>query len=178
MLGGGVDRWIGIDYSQTAGGPSVADVYASAYALPFADKSFDIVLSTQVLEHLAEPKQMVSEAFRVLKVGGSLLVTVPQTQWLHEEPHDYYRYTKYGLAYLAESQGFRVQKIENFGGVFAMLGQTISGHLPLLLPRKWPGSLNLHHGLQAVAQLIFMGLERLRCEPGDTLGYIMVAGKG
>ncbi len=178
MLGEWVAHWIGIDYSQTAAGPSVADAYASAYALPFPEKCFDVVLSTQVLEHLAEPGQMLSEAFRVLKVGGYLVITVPQTQWLHEEPHDYYRYTKYGLAYLAGSRGFRVQRIKNFGGVFALLGQTISGHLPLPLPRSWPGSLKLHHGLQAMAQLIFMGLERLRCEAGDTLGYIMVARKG
>src|SRR5262249_35442045 len=103
------DAYVGIELRPTREG--IVDVLASALHLPFLDGAFDAVVSNQVLEHVPEPSQMLSEAFRVLRPGGYLLLTTPQTWGLHHVPHDYYRYTPFGLRYLAEKNGFQVAKV-------------------------------------------------------------------
>jgi SAM-dependent methyltransferase len=81
------------------------DYVAPAHDLPLDDDCVDAVVCTQVLEHVAEPVEALVEMRRVLKPGGRLIVTVPLTWYLHELPHDYYRYTPYGLRYVMEKAG-------------------------------------------------------------------------
>jgi SAM-dependent methyltransferase len=99
-------------------GPNV-DVIGSADTMPFKDNEFDAVLSTQVFEHLEYPEKATTEIFRVLKLGGHVLITVPQWNELHEEPHDYWRYTCFGLKALFERNGFSVVAYEQCGGFFS-----------------------------------------------------------
>jgi len=56
-------------------------IEASAYALPYSNHSFDMVLLTEVLEHLTDEKQALREIRRVLKPGGWLVVTVPSVDF-------------------------------------------------------------------------------------------------
>src|SRR3989344_3390929 len=95
------------------------DVVGSADNIPFADSSFDSVVSTQVFEHLANPLKAAKEVHRVLRAGGMLLITVPQWNELHSEPHDYWRYTKYGFIELFERNGFKVVEYDQRGGFFS-----------------------------------------------------------
>jgi SAM-dependent methyltransferase len=76
------------------------DLLTDAHALALADASFDVVLCTEVLEHLREPQRAIDEMHRVLKPGGSLLLTTRFLFPIHDAPHDYYRFTKYGLQHL------------------------------------------------------------------------------
>jgi SAM-dependent methyltransferase len=80
-------------------GPGV-QVLGDAAALGFVDASFDIVLCTEMLEHVPEPQRAVDEMRRVLKPGGLLLLTTRFLFPIHDAPHDYFRYTKYGLRHL------------------------------------------------------------------------------
>lgn len=75
-------------------------IIGDAQALGVRDDAFDIVLCTEVLEHLPEPQRAVDEMFRVLKPGGSLLLTTRFLFPIHDAPHDYFRFTKYGLRHL------------------------------------------------------------------------------
>ncbi|MGI8536751.1 MAG: class I SAM-dependent methyltransferase [Mycobacteriales bacterium] len=59
-------------------GATANAVRGSAYALPFADASFDRVIAAEVLEHLPEDSRAMAELFRVLRPGGLLAVTVPR----------------------------------------------------------------------------------------------------
>jgi SAM-dependent methyltransferase len=110
------------DWAQSphAGGRS-ADVVAPLDALPLGDDSFDAVLCTQVLEHVARPDAVLAELRRVLVPGGRLWVTVPFVGELHEEPHDYWRYTSHGLGRLVEEAGFADVAVEPLGGYFTAL---------------------------------------------------------
>lgn len=99
------------------------DVVGSADNIPFHDGTFDSVLCTQVFEHLKDPFKSAREIHRVLKTGGKLLMTVPQTNELHEEPYDFFRYTKYGLKTMFEDAGFEVVEFEQRGGYYATLAQ-------------------------------------------------------
>jgi len=99
------------------------DIVGSADAIPFPDESFDSVLCTQVFEHLKYPQRSAKEIYRILKKGGSALVTVPQTNELHEEPNDFFRYTKYGIASIFEDAGFKVVHSDQRGGYYSNLAQ-------------------------------------------------------
>lgn len=103
-------------------GPGI-DVVGTAYDIPFPDNSFDSVISTQVFEHLARPIDAAKELYRVLKRGGHALVTVPQANELHEEPHDYFRYTDHGLKALFGEAGFTIVEIDKRGGYWSLLAQ-------------------------------------------------------
>lgn len=99
------------------------DVVGRAEKMPFKDGEFDSVLSTQVFEHLEYPERAAAEICRVMKSGGHLLLTAPQWNELHEEPHDYWRYTNFGLKALFERNGFEVVAYEQCGGFFATHAQ-------------------------------------------------------
>lgn len=75
-------------------------ILGDAQALGLADASFDRVLCTEVLEHLPEPQRAIDEMRRVLKPGGTLLLTTRFLFPIHDAPHDYFRFTKYGLRHL------------------------------------------------------------------------------
>jgi len=90
------------------------------------DGSYDTVVCFSVLEHVQNPFQAVSEICRILKKGGTLILSVPHLSRLHEEPNDFFRYTKYGLHALLESVGFEVLEIVPTGGLFSFLGHQFS----------------------------------------------------
>lgn len=75
-------------------------VVGDAQALGLADSSFDVVLCTEMLEHVPEPQRAIDEIRRVLRPGGLLLLTTRFLFPIHDAPHDYFRYTKYGLRHL------------------------------------------------------------------------------
>jgi SAM-dependent methyltransferase len=120
-----VDEHIGVDHEKTAHDTSNVDAFGTAYQLPFDGESFDTVLCTDVLEHLEEPSIAVAEAWRVLRAGGHAIYTAPMFWHLHEEPRDYYRFTKYGLEYLFVKNGFEVVEIKALSGFILTFAQEL-----------------------------------------------------
>jgi SAM-dependent methyltransferase len=84
--------------------------------LPFKESSIDTILLTDVLEHLSNPQLLLSESERILRTNGHILIFVPFLYWLHEQPHDYFRYTEHALADLIESSGLVSVEIYPYGG--------------------------------------------------------------
>ncbi|UXA14949.1 class I SAM-dependent methyltransferase [Mycobacterium sp. SMC-8] len=78
--------------------------------------SVDTVLLSDVLEHIREPAGLLLEIARILRPGGHLLMNVPFTYRLHEQPHDYYRYTSHALEYLTMAAGLEVVELSVLGG--------------------------------------------------------------
>jgi SAM-dependent methyltransferase len=98
------------------------DIYGSALHLPFSDETFGAVVSFQVLEHVPEPQRMMQEISRVLRAGGHLILSTPQMWHVHEAPHDYYRFTRYGLEHLSRSCGLEVVETHGVAGFWARAG--------------------------------------------------------
>ncbi|MCH2173230.1 class I SAM-dependent methyltransferase [Myxococcota bacterium] len=121
------------------------DLLADLQAMPeVADESMQTVLCTQVLEHLARPWCAISEIARVLAPGGHLILSVPHLSVLHEVPHDYFRYTRYGIQSLLDEAGFEVLEIQECGGLVSLLAHgaslvvmTTLGSLPGLRGPIW-----------------------------------------
>lgn len=109
------DKYIKLDINKDSG----ADIIGSVENIPLGDSSVDSIVSTQVLEHVKNPQKAVGEFYRVLKSGGHCLVTVPQLNELHEEPRDYFRFTKYGLEEIFSNAGFKIVLIDQRGGFWS-----------------------------------------------------------
>lgn len=109
--------------------------------MPLENESFDTVLSAEVLEHVPDPEKALREIHRVLKPGGKLVMSIPHLMYLHNEPHDFYRYTKYGLRTLLERVGFTVEYLEPSGSIFSFLqgiiATTVVG-VTYGIPGVWP----------------------------------------
>jgi len=104
------DRYICLDVekrSDSIGEILLADINKG---IPIESETIDLIICTEVLEHLKEPFFALKEMRRILKGGGKLILTVPFLWPLHEEPNDYFRYSEYGLKYLLRAAGF--DKIE------------------------------------------------------------------
>ena len=84
--------------------------------LPFDESSMDTILLTDVLEHLSNPQMVLCECERILRSNGHVLIFVPFLYWLHEQPHDYFRYTEHALAHLIETSGLVSVEIYPYGG--------------------------------------------------------------
>lgn len=106
-------------------GARSADVIGDLADLPLPDADFDLVLCTEVLEHVAEPARAVAEIARILRPGGRLVLTVPFVGELHEEPHDYYRYTPYALEHLLGGAGFAEIAVRPLTGWYSTLSHTL-----------------------------------------------------
>jgi len=118
--------YTGIDVTQNA--QRSVDIVADISALPVRASTFDVVLCSDVLEHLRTPTQALAELSRVLRAGGSLVLSVPFAYPLHEVPHDYLRFTPYWFAMWAEPNGFTVARSERLGHELEVLS-TVWGHL-------------------------------------------------
>ncbi len=95
--------YLGCDISQNTG--KSVDVIGNVRRLPFADRSFDVVLCSEVLEHVEDPDGAFGEMLRVLKGGGYLIVTTPFLYPLHEEPDDFVRLTPHKFLSMARENG-------------------------------------------------------------------------
>ncbi len=118
-----VTSHIGIDHEYTLHDKSNIDRSGTAYEIPADDGEFDCALCTAVLEHLEEPEKALCECFRVLHAGGVAVYSVPFIWHLHEEPRDFYRFSKYGLKYLFEKVGFEIVEINSLSGFWVTFGQ-------------------------------------------------------
>jgi SAM-dependent methyltransferase len=169
-----VEYYVGLDLPQNGR----VDVYGDGMALPFRDEVFDTVLCNEVLEHVPEPARLMAEAARVLKPGGILLLTTPQTWGLHHEPHDYYRYTKYGLRYLATKSGFEVIEVSPTCGLWAMLTQRLADTVVYTYARRRAWWLDKLLSLLLAPVLLFgYAIDQAIGPLGDTLDNVLVAKK-
>lgn len=125
---GCADRWIephlsleatyiGIDYPPTGTClySARADVFADAATLPFASSSADAVICLEVIEHLSDYRAALHEFFRVLKPGGTLVLSMPFLYPIHDAPHDYQRLTEHGLRRDMAMAGFEILRLNKSG---------------------------------------------------------------
>lgn len=118
---GSGSKWRYVDNSTTQNiDPDVgADIVSDAEDMSdIKNGSFDTVYCVEVIEHAYEPQAVVDEAYRVLKEGGTLLLSTPFNLEIHAE-RDFRRFTKYGLEYLVRN--FSEVEIHQNGGRFSVL---------------------------------------------------------
>jgi SAM-dependent methyltransferase len=177
LFAGRVTRYWGTDLSASRylGGAHL-DAYARAEAQPFRDGSFDTVLGLSMLTYMPEPVRMIEEAHRVLRPGGVLLLEFTQMVPLHDEPWDFFRFTRYGAEHLLRRAGFEPLEYLPIGGLWARVGLTAIAALnrinrgPTRLLTEIPVRL-----LYVVIQLGCELLDRVFFDPREVLSHLVVA---
>jgi SAM-dependent methyltransferase len=172
-------RYCGVDLAvgDAAWNYTKLDVIADLTALPFPDSIFGAAIHIVTMEHLREPAAALREMARTLAPGKSLLIAAPHEWEVHQSPHDYFRYTRHGLAYLLDNAGFDALEIRPVGGYFRLLARRLLNGLQFFTGgARWL--------LFAPAALVFVPpalilpfLDPLDRDRNFTLGYICAARK-
>lgn len=171
-----VTKHVGVDHQETLHDPSNIDLFGSVYKIPVDDASFDSALCSAVLEHLEEPEQALRECYRVLKPGGVAVYSVPFIWHIHEEPRDFYRFSKYGIKYLFEKSGFEIVELKALSGFWVTFGQLFVYNLYRYnrRPLRWTGIIPV---LGLLIQGIAYVLDKLDKSEEWTWMYMVAARK-
>jgi len=130
----GIDTVSASDFGM-ATNPDIT--YYSGESFPYPDASFDHALCTEVLEHVPDAITFLHEVARILRPGGTIVMTVPWSARVHHIPHDYARYSQFGLARLLNAAGFEAVSITPRGNdVAAIANKLLVTCARLLTPRK------------------------------------------
>jgi SAM-dependent methyltransferase len=172
---------------------SRADVFYDGGRMPFADTEFDTVLSNQVLEHVADPRVVWADMVRVLRPGGTLVVTVPFSFRLHAEPDDYWRFTSHALRRLCDESRLRIEVLEPRGGLWLVIGHKLATFLAFDVGRlrgeaQAAGSTTYEPPVVerprwwvvpplVIVTAVARWLDRVDSRPKDSLGWFVVASK-
>jgi SAM-dependent methyltransferase len=149
------------------------DVVGDLARLPFPDATFDACLNVVTLEHVSNPARVVCELARTLRRGGRILLIAPHEWEEHQQPHDYFRYTRYGLEYLLKNAGFEDISTVPVGGFFRLLSRRMFNALQF-----FPGPLIVVGAILFVpAGLLLPLLDGLDRNRSFTLGFVCSARK-
>jgi 2-polyprenyl-3-methyl-5-hydroxy-6-metoxy-1,4-benzoquinol methylase len=173
----------------TGGQYTPLDYRSDITAIPVPDASFDAVLCTEVLEHVPEPIAALKEMVRILRPGGSLLISAPLGSHLHQEPYHFYGgYTPHWYSRFLPAAGCEIASIESNLGFFSFFAQETQRFSEYLRPRHtrrlglarcafltsvWIASLPAAHLLPLLGSI----LDRWDLERIATVGYHVAAVK-
>jgi SAM-dependent methyltransferase len=167
MFEGRISEHVGCDIVQSS--EQRADVLCPATQIPLNDASFDTILCTQVIEHVADHRALLQEANRLLRNGGVLILSGPMYWPLHEEPYDFFRFTKHGFRNIVENAGFVVRSTEGNGGKWALCGQ--------VLIHTFEGTKLYRRSIIRLINRVFAFLDDRGPSFINTMNYVVVAYK-
>jgi SAM-dependent methyltransferase len=155
--------------------------YFSGDDWPVANRTIDLLLATETLEHISDPDAFLAQARRVLREEGQLVLTVPFSARWHYVPYDYWRFTPSALRMILERNGFRdVVVLARGNELTVACAKLMALMLPFLLPQGEGLSLLRRLIGVALAPLLvgaaLIGQASLRQQGGDDcLGYTVFA---
>lgn len=160
----GVERWLFVNIDTD----TLPTIFADVGAVPLRDGIADCVVCTEVLEHLRDPGSCVSEAHRLLRVGGVALVSVPFLYPVHADPWDFQRYTADGLRYLFRR--FSSVDVLPMGGYLGVLGATVESGVARVTGRG-PHAIAMRRSLRFVARTLYWWELRSRAREAATADF-------
>ncbi|MBI4819777.1 MAG: class I SAM-dependent methyltransferase [Deltaproteobacteria bacterium] len=172
------ERYIGVDWDKSRRQPTPDLIADLNRPLNIVSESADCVVAFQVLEHVHEPALLISEAHRILRPGGLLMLSTPFQWRIHEAPWDYTRFTRFGLLHLLSSAGFSEISVEAVTGFWATWFLKLNYESKRLIR----GPTFVRHLMRAcltpmwlVDQTIAPPLDRLWPSEDETAGYFTTA---
>ena len=104
---------------------SLLDIVSDITDIPVDDNSFDAILCTEVLEHVPDAVAALKEFERVIKPGGTLLITAPFASLVHYAPFHFGGYSKYWYEHHLTKLGFEIELLDHNGSWFHFLAQEL-----------------------------------------------------
>lgn len=175
------DSYLGCDVVQSS--EHKVDIICEATNIPVDSSQYNIVLCTQVIEHVFDHSKIFEEAYRLLKSDGIFIVSSNFVWRMHEVPYDYYRFTRFAFESLLTKSGFEILEEKANGGKWSVLGQLF---LHISLSEYNPKDFYVKQKIKTLIRrlTIFLSnnfvrfLERKNCNSSEyTLNYIFVAKK-
>jgi SAM-dependent methyltransferase len=170
------------DFGQeplTVGHYTPLDYESDVLSIPVPDASFDVVLCTEVLEHVPEPIKAVQEMARILRPGGLMLLTAPLGCLLHQEPYIFYGgYTPYWYRRFLSDAGCDVIAIDPNQGFFSLFADYAQWFSNLIHPRETGREPFLYRcflAMQRILGPLGRWLDRRGFGGVGTVGYHVVA---
>lgn len=176
-----LSSYVGCDVVQSD--KNLVDIISPATDIPLPDSCKDTVFSTQVIEHVADHQGLLSEAYRILKPGGHIIVSGPMAWEHHEEPYDFFRFTKYGFEYIFSKAGFTDIEIIPNGGKWAMVGQLFHNSLRSSYMHKKSIRARILKTIYFIFRIkwilnwFFVWLDKVDKDYSATLNFVVVARK-
>ena len=138
-----VTKYIGMDIEQSGHKHSSSDidVFYDGNTFPFKDNEIDSLVFFEVLEHVFNPTQFLSEIGRVVKKDGTCLVTIPFIWGEHEQPYDFARYSSFGLKHLFDEQNFEIVEHKKYLSDFRLFPLLINQYFYETIKRFIPNIL-------------------------------------
>jgi len=125
-------EYVGVDVANPA-----AELEGTVEELPVEDGSFDVVLCTQVLEHVSDPARAVAELARAVAPGGRVLASTHGVQVYHPSPEDLWRWTHAGLERLFTTNGnWESVTVTPASGTTACVGMVVAIYVDLLVRKR------------------------------------------
>ncbi len=134
----GAKEYVGVDVEVSGHhhGRSKIDFFYDGKTLPFGPAEFDAVFASEVFEHVFNLPEILGELARVARPGATLLCSTPFLWGEHEQPHDFARYSSFGLTELLRRAGWEVVEIKRHGHAIEAVAQLASAYLESLLPKR------------------------------------------
>lgn len=200
---GFVEKYLKHEHPEAAKENIKYDYLSELPEIKVPNNSIDTIICFSVLEHVSRPFETLTEFKRILKDDGVFIISVPQYWHLHEEPHDYLRFTKYILKEKISELGFQLIYLKETGGSFAVVGQAFCNAMILLFDLEHIKNIfNFLSGKKSnnigrsiiyaiykspliflsiilipIINVFFLVLDQLLGSPRDTIGYFVIAKK-
>ena len=169
---GRVDKHIGIDVLNSPLLENGVDVFGSVQELPFKDGIFSTVLCSEVLQYSDCPTKVIKELFRVMKKQGILILTTTQMWHVTNPPHDHYRFTEFGLKFLAETAGFSVVEHHALGGFWLRVGLRMCYFFHRF--GKWDFLSHIISVLLILPQVFFFAIDTVFFDRKDVIEHAII----
>ncbi len=173
-------RYIALDagYGDGTWDYSRLDIRGDLSHIPLVSYSVDCILCMVVLEHTRNPELVLREFARILKPEGTLLMVVPFLWEEHQAPHDYFRFTRYGVRALFERTPLRLDLLKPIGGFFWVCARRSVGFLGFFQGGwRWIFFFLLAPFFGLLVPLLFYFMDRLDAKKNYTLGFQIRARK-
>jgi len=115
-------KYIGVDIDAKN---READILADVSDVPVDDNVADVVVSFFLLEHVPNPQAVINEKYRILKDNGQVFMLIPLYWEEHEQPYDFFRFTRFGIEMMLKKAGFKDIEIKEVNTGASMTGMLL-----------------------------------------------------
>ena len=134
-------NYIGVDVNEQSKADYILNLNNDK--LPFESGFFDLIIMTEVLEHIYNIDNALNEVVRCLKKSGYILITTPFVYPYHEPPNDYYRFTRFFYEKKLNEKGLTIEKFIYHNKFFTLpfitfnLAFAYSPFIPVILKKTF-----------------------------------------